>query len=90
MFKEWEVLYPRANVLLRRCREEKKSEVSLVTQEAAKRVAGKSEVRNKSQSKAKQEESSEKLSSNCGGRKDTDSIAVFMGPVADHSRRWQQ
>ena len=66
MFKEWKVLYPRANVLLRHHREEKKSEVSPVMQEAAKSVAGKYEVRNKSQSKAKQEESSEKLSSNCG------------------------
>ena len=28
------------------------------------------------------------LSSNCGGRKDTDSIAVFTGTIADHSRRW--
>ena len=62
-----------------RChREAKKSKVSPVMQEAAKRVAGKSEVRNKSQSKAKQEESSEGLSSNCGGRKGMDSIAVFM------------
>ena len=77
-------------MLLRCHREEKKSEVSPVMQEAAKSVAGKIEVRNKSQSKAKQEESSEKLSSNCGGRKDTDSIVVFMGTVADHSRRWQQ
>ena len=54
-------------------------------QEAAKSVAGKSEVRSKSQTKEKQE-----LSSNCGGRKDTDSIAVLMGTIADHSRRWQQ
>ena len=53
-------------------------------------VAGKSEVRNKSQSKSKQEESSEELSSNCGGRKGMDSIVVFMGTIADHSRRWQQ
>ena len=76
--------------MLMRCRREgKKSEVGLVTQEAAKRVAGKSEVRNKSQSKAKQEEKRE-LSSNCGGRKDTDSIAVLTGTIADHSRRWQQ
>ena len=50
---------------------------------------GKGEVRNKSQSKAKQEEKRE-LSSNCGGRKGMDSIAVFTGTVADHSRRWQQ
>ena len=46
---------------------------------------GKSEVRSKSQTKEKRE-----LSSNCGGRKDTDSIAVFTGTIADHSRRWQQ
>ena len=52
-------------------------------QEVAKRVAGKSEVRSKSQTK-------EELSSNCGGRKDTDLIAVFTGTVADHSRPWQQ
>ena len=85
MFKEWEVLYPRANVLLRRRHEEKKSEVSPVMQEVAKSVAGKSEVRSKSQTKEKQE-----LSSNCGCRKDTDSIAVLTGTIADHSRRWQQ
>ena len=53
MFKEWEVVYPRANVLLRCHREAKKSGVGLVTQEAAKRVAGKSEVRNKCQTKEK-------------------------------------
>ena len=76
-------------MLLRCHREGKKSEVGPVTQEAAKRVAGKSEVRNKSQSKAKQEEKRE-LSSNRGGRKDTDSIAVLTGTIADHSRRWQQ
>ena len=58
-------------------------------QEAAKRVTGESEVRNKSQSKAKQEEK-RKLSSNCGGRKGMDSIVVFTGTIADHSRRWQQ
>ena len=73
-------------MLLRRRREGKKSEVGLVMQEAAKRVAGKSEVRSKSQSKAKQEEKRE-LSSNCGGRKGMDSIAVFTGTIADHSRR---
>ena len=44
-------------------------------QEVAESVAGKSEVRSKSQTKEKQE-----LSSNCGGRKDPDSIAVFTGP----------
>ena len=76
-------------MLLRCHREGKKREVGPVTQEAAKRVAGKSEVRNKSQSKAKQEEKRE-LSSNCGGRKDTDLIAVLTGTIADHSRRWQQ
>ena len=59
-------------------------------QEVAKRVTGKSEVRSKSQAKAKQEEIGEKLSSNCGGRKDMDSIVVFTGTIADHSRRWQQ
>ena len=85
MFKEWEVLYPRANVLLRRRREEKKSKVSPVMQEAAKSVAGKSDLRSKSQTKEKQE-----LSSNCGGRNGPDSIAVLMGTIADHSRRWQQ
>ena len=47
---------PKSVVLLRCHREAKKSEVGLVTREAAIRVAGKSEVRNKSQSKAKQEE----------------------------------
>ena len=74
-----------------RCRrEEKKSEVSPVMQEAAKKGRGQSEVRNKSQSKAKQEESSEQLSSNCGGHKGMDSIAVFMGTIADHSKSWQQ
>ena len=81
MFKEWEVLYPGANVLLRCHRETKKSEVSPVMQEAAKSVVGKSEVRSKSKTKEKQE-----LSSNCGGRKGM----VFTGTVADHSRRWQQ
>ena len=59
-------------------------------QDVAKRVAGKSKVRSKSQTKAKQEDISEKLSSNCGGHKDMDSIAVFTGTIADHSRRWQQ
>ena len=81
---------PKSECALRCHREAKKSEVGPVTQEAAKRVAGKSEVRSKSQPKAKQEESSEKLSTNCGGRKGMDSIAVFMGTIADHSRRWQQ
>ena len=41
----------------------------------------KSEVRSKSQTKEKQE-----LSSNCGGRKDTDSIAVFTGTIADQQQ----
>ena len=47
MFKEWEVVYPKANVLLRCHREAKKSEVGPVTQEAAIRVASKSEARRK-------------------------------------------
>ena len=62
----------------------KEEQVSPVMQEAAKSVAGKSEVRSKSQTKEKQE------LRYCGGRKDTDSIAVLTGTIADHSRRWQQ
>ena len=86
MFKEWEVLYPKANMLLRcRC-EGKKSEVSPVMQEAAKRVAGKSEVRSKSQTKEKQEEISEKLSSNCGGCKETDLVFWEAAGTAGKSK----
>ena len=83
MFKEWEVLYPRANVLLR-CHRKAKEERSLSSNARGGRKARrKSEVRSKSQTK-------EEPSFNCGGRKDSDSIAVFIGTIADHSRRWQQ
>ena len=64
--------------MLIRCRREAKEERSHSSNvRGGRKGRGKSEVRSKSQTKEKRE-----LSSNCGGRKDTDSIAVFTGTIA--------